>query len=429
MPYLINRNGTFWFQIRVPKVLAPRYGTHIRQNLSLTERSIAQAMAYRLASHWLTRFACDKETIKDQGSSSVLLQYPRIGMDEFVPEPPTSPPHNAETSASQNRSRNALGIKDSFDDLLVYWRKLHPDCSPSTYKEATNAIRDFKRFIRKRPSKLQRTDVAAYRDKLIVKRLARSTVAKRISFIATLLQTAYDAGALPQNVARGLRIPKGKVETVRRRAFTPAELEKIFQSPIYQKDRRFRASGGEAAVWLPVMALATGARLEELSQLKVTNIILDKDHGPMIRISDEGEGQRVKTTSSRRTIPVHPELVKAGLLVYWEDVSEARQEWLFPDLEPDHDGRRGGTWGQWFSRYLRRPGGCNIVDRSVVFHSFRHTFKTLCREAQLPEEVHDALTGHVTGSVGRGYGHVPLSTLVEAVGRIRFPVSFPRIQS
>jgi len=32
MPYLINRNGTFWFQIRVPKSLVPRYGTHIRQN-------------------------------------------------------------------------------------------------------------------------------------------------------------------------------------------------------------------------------------------------------------------------------------------------------------------------------------------------------------------------------------------------------------
>lgn len=427
MPYLINRNGTFWFQIRVPKVLVPRYGTHIRQNLSLTERSIAQAMAYQLASHWLTRFACDRETIKDQGPSSPLRQYPRLGMDELPPELPASPPPYVETAAPQNTSCNALGVKDTFDDLLVYWRKLHPDCSQSTYKEATKIIRDFKRFARKRPSKLQRTDVAAFRDKQIVKRLARSTVAKRISFIATLLQTAYDAGILPQNVARGLRIPKGKVETVRRRAFTPAELEKIFRSPVYQKGARFRASGGEAAVWLPVMALATGARLEELSQLKVVDISFDDSHGPLMRICDDGEGQRVKTTSSRRTIPIHPELVKAGLLVYWEDVSESGQEWLFPDLEPDHDGRRGGTWGQWFSRYLRRPSGCNITDRSVVFHSFRHTFKTLCREAGLPEDVHDALTGHVSGSVGRGYGHMPLSTLVDAVSCIRFPVSLPRI--
>lgn len=124
---------------------------------------------------------------------------------------------------------------------------------------------------------------------------------------------------------------------------------------------------------------------------------------------------------------MHPELVKAGLVEYWEDVAEADHEWLFPELEPAHDGRRGGTYGQWFARYLRSSRGCHILDRRVVFHSFRHTFKTLCREAALPEEIHDALTGHTSASVGRSYGHVPMSALVDAVSRIHFPVAFPKI--
>jgi len=40
----------------------------------------------------------------------------------------------------------------------------------------------------------------------------------------------------------------------------------------------------------------------------------------------------------------------------------------------------------------------------------------------MPEEVHDALTGHTTGSVGRTYGRgVPLVVLAEWMGRLSYP--------
>ncbi len=105
MPYLVSHHGTYWFQIRVPKSLVPRYSTHVRQNLSLTDRSLAQPLAYQLVSHWLTQFACDRATIKDQGPSSPLLQFPQLPMEAFTPEPPpyTKP------STTRNKSRNAVG--------------------------------------------------------------------------------------------------------------------------------------------------------------------------------------------------------------------------------------------------------------------------------------------------------------------------------
>lgn len=137
-------------------------------------------------------------------------------------------------------------------------------------------------------------------------------------------------------------------------------------------------------------------------------------------------GQSVKTVSSRRTVPLHPDLVRAGLMRYWDSMRDAESEWLFPELVPDHDGRRGGNYGKWFARYLRSSKGCRIVDKRVVFHSFRHTFKTLCRDAGIAEEVHDALTGHVGRTVGRSYGHMPLSALTHAVAKVRFPTVFLR---
>ena len=176
-----------------------------------------------------------------------------------------------------------------------------------------------------------------------------------------------------------------------------------------------------------MLALATGARLEELCQLRVNDIVLHPIHGVLMRISDQGEGQRIKTTSSRRTVPLHPELFESGFMEYVEEVEEAGPQWLFPDLEPDHDGRRSGNFSKWFGRYLRNERGCRVKDRSVVFHSFRHSFKSLCREAEISEEVHDALTGHASTSVGRSYGQVPLPALVKAVRKIEFPVPLPKI--
>jgi len=59
----------------------------------------------RWRSRWLTQFACDRATIKDQGPSSPLLQFPQLPMEAFTPEPPpyTKP------STTRNKSRNAVG--------------------------------------------------------------------------------------------------------------------------------------------------------------------------------------------------------------------------------------------------------------------------------------------------------------------------------
>lgn len=63
-----------------------------------------------------------------------------------------------------------------------------------------------------------------------------------------------------------------------------------------------------------------------------------------------------------------------------------------------------------------------------MFHSLRHTFKSLCRAAGVTEEVHDALTGH-RGSVGRSYGSVPTAVLVDAVERLQVPIALPVIDA
>jgi integrase len=440
MSYLVHHHGTYWFQIRVPKPLIARYGQLVRQNLQTTDRAVAQALAFQLAGQWLTRFATERMlhvegnalpgAVASNSSAHPNTQVILITSPES--RPAVHPSHASVLVDSRNvfseGSQTGQKSADSIDGILTYWRELNPGVRESTYKEFKTAVKEFKRAVHKRPADLQRSDIAIYRDKLIGAGLARATVGKKVGFISTLLQTTFDAGLIPHNAARGMRIPKPKLAEQKRRAFTADELRRIFTSPVYMRGLRPRAAGGEAAVWVPLIGLATGARLEEICQLRVADLYMDAEHGLLMRISDSEEGQKLKTTGSRRVVPLHPDLVRAGLIKYWQELRDAREEWLFPELEPDHDQRRGGNWGKWFARYLRGRQGCGIVDRQVVFHSLRHTFKTLCREAGISEEVHDALTGHVGQTVGRTYGHVPLSALRGAVDRIRFPIAFPLIQ-
>lgn len=412
MSYLSHHHGSYWFQLRVPAPLVPHYSQLVRINLQTQDRVAAQHQAYQLAGYWLARFHAERH-----GSPYAVPP---------TPQPPAVATLDPPADSAPLTEPAVVGC--SYDDLYAAWKRLDPDRDPTILREMKAIAKLVKEFTGVPPSGLQRADVARLRDHLARQRLARGTVAKKIGFVSTLLQAGYDAGLLSGNVARGMRVPKTQVETLVRRGFSVDELQRLVTSPIYTQRYRPEGGRGEAAAWLPLIALAAGARLEEIAQLHCDDLIADPVHGSLMRITDEGSGQRLKTESSRRMVPLHPQLIAAGLLCYAEVVREQGHQWLFPELDPDHDGRRGSNFGKWFQRYLRASNGLKIIDPEVVFHSLRHNFKTLCRAARIDEEIHDALTGHAATSVGRGYGEVPLDCLVPAIRSIVLPVTFPVIQ-
>lgn len=429
MSYIISHHGSLYFQIRVPVLHQSRFGKVVKVNLQTRDPAVARAMALRLASDWLSRF--QSEAFLEAVPEPVIdiAQIGASALNDAEPVPQSSArAASSEAVLSTLRDAAPLESKSVTDRVLLdAWRRLDTERESTTVRDMHAALRDFRKVCKTPASELTRQDIAGFRDQMLKQRLARGTVSKKIGFISTLLQVGYDAGLLTQNVARGLKVPRAEVPTLVRRPFTAAELTALFTSPIYTRSLRPVAGCGEACVWMPMIALATGARLEEIAQLRLEDIVLDPEFGPLMRVTDEGEGQRVKTEGSRRTIPLHPALVKTGFLDYVEQVGEAGHEWVFPELVPDHDGRRGGNFGKWFARYLRSADGVGISDPRVVFHSFRHTFITMCREAGLSEEIHDALTGHVSGTVSRRYGEMPIRPLVTAVHAIRLPVTLPTI--
>ncbi|WP_426314080.1 DUF6538 domain-containing protein [Methylobacterium fujisawaense] len=184
--------------------------------------------------------------------------------------------------------------------------------------------------------------------------------------------------------------------------FSTAELQRLFASPVFERGERPLGGQGEAAYWFPLIALFSGARRTEIAQLKIGNVRQGDGGIWYLDITNEGADQNLKTVSSARSVPVHHELIRLGLLdvVAAQAKSHPLTAPLWPAFAPPID-PKVKAWTKWFGRYL----SVHVVDHSAkTFHSFRHTFKRACREAGLSEEVHNALTGHAGGGVGRRYG-------------------------
>ncbi|GEO17455.1 site-specific integrase [Microvirga aerophila] len=218
--------------------------------------------------------------------------------------------------------------------------------------------------------------------------------------------------------------------------FSLEELRRLFSSPVFANGERPLGGRGEAAFWFPLIALFSGARRTEIAQLRIGDVRQGEGGIWYFDFTNEGEDQSLKTASSARSVPVHAELIRLGLL----DVlaaSQANAASLWPGFEPPID-PKVKAWTKWFGRYL----GAHVVDHPAkTFHSFRHTFKRACREAGLSEEIHHALTGHSGGGVGRRYGRerradgsldrgISLQRLQREINKIAYSdLSLPRPQS
>jgi integrase len=143
----------------------------------------------------------------------------------------------------------------------------------------------------------------------------------------------------------------------------------------------------------------------------------------MVLRENTRQGRTLKTKSTARTIPLHPELIRIGFLRFVESRrGEGAKAWLFPLIAPGTNG--AAAFSKWFGRHLSNLG---ITDERKVFHSFRHNAKDALRRAKVQEDLNDAITGHAGGGVGRGYGTKDIlarygtAQVAEAVESIRYP--------
>lgn len=209
-----------------------------------------------------------------------------------------------------------------------------------------------------------------------------TTANKHIRRLSSFLGWAAREEYIPRNPAVGLAIAAPEDDPRDgRRPLTPEQIIKIFDAPLYRgclDDGPGYATPGPNIVrrgrfWVPLLCLFGGLRMGEACQLGVRDVA-EQGGIPVILVRPDPEaGTRLKTRSSRRVVPIHPELARLGFLEFAARQREAGHDRLFPELKRDRRGSYSGHFQRWANRFLETAGA---KGERQSFHSTRHSSPT-----------------------------------------------------
>jgi integrase len=172
-----------------------------------------------------------------------------------------------------------------------------------------------------------------------------------------------------------------------------------------------------ALLWVPLIALFSGMRLGEICQLRTGDLQRDSAKIWFFNVTEEEEGQQVKTEAGIRPVPIHSALVRCGLLKYAEALPPGQ---LFPGLSPGGpDGKLSWYFTRRYTEYRRSVG----VNRPrLAFHSFRKNVSTALDNAGVAQSDLAALIGHERGFTFDTYSKgLELGRLHGITEKIRYP--------
>lgn len=188
------------------------------------------------------------------------------------------------------------------------------------------------------------------------------------------------------NPFKGFKFKKSRKDSEAKNAYTKPELHRLFSTEIHTKNKYLHPH----YYWLPILGALTGARLNELCQLHKADV--QQIEGIWtLQIDDRFEGQKLKNTFSRRTIPLHEKIIELGFIDY---IRKVKGERIFPELKNTRDGY-GSAASKWFARHKTKLS----FGRGYDFHSFRHTVATQLKQQSVSPIVAAELLGHAQNNI------------------------------
>lgn len=243
-------------------------------------------------------------------------------------------------------------------------------------------------------------------------------VEKYLSKLSEFFRWAVTEDYFSKNPAENI---SQKAHSAQRRAqdsrdqFDQTDLNKIFSAEWFQIGGAKRnKTGGLSSFrpyyyWLPLLGLHCGARLNEISQLYLDDIIEYETGKFYIFVNDvtpdsvdaknptKAHDKQIKNPNSKRVIPIHSMLIKLGLAEYIKALKINGEERLFPELIHDEIKGYGKAAGRWFNEHFLGKKLDLERDGMKAYHSFRHTFITSLINKATPEYIISGIVGHERG--------------------------------
>jgi integrase len=237
-----------------------------------------------------------------------------------------------------------------------------------------------------------RTDVSEWVQTLRATQLATPTLYNKCSYLRAFFKWAQGAGHYPQgdNPAAGQVTYGTREKRLRRKlGFEPLSVDQL--RIIYSPESLAKLK--DPVRWGAWLGLYSGARVSEIGQLRLEDFF-EEEGVPCFRITASGVGQSLKTDASERIVPLHPELVRLGLLDYVDALRKSGKDRLFPRAKVGSVNGAGNFLSAAFGRHLTALGVKAKVGK-VGFHSLRKTVIQTLQTAGVPSEVRAQLVGHL----------------------------------
>jgi integrase len=326
----------------------------------------------------------------------------------------------ADRTYREEEQRNAsLSLLDLFEQ---YARQ--PNSRPETVKQFRAVIKHFISYLgHDNALRVGRAQVVKWRDHLREEvgprgkpRSAKTINDTYLSAVSAVYAYGLDRLLVSANPTSDVkRLPADANAKLRERDFTGAEQRLILGATLTAPSAAMASHNAAARRWVPWLCAYTGARVNEITQLRAMDV---KQVEGVWTIHITPEAGSTKTNKAR-TVPLHEHLIEQGFLAF----VEGKEGPLFYD--PSGRRKEGGRAqykkaGMKLAEWVRSLG----IELGVApNHGWRHTFKTIAREVGIPEAAADYIQGHATKSQGRAYGTHNLATVRAELQKVpRFAV-------
>lgn len=242
--------------------------------------------------------------------------------------------------------------------------------------------------------------------------LGIGTIRTHFTVLSSLMNWAVQNEYVTRNYAEGLAPKDNRSDDELRVPYDNEELKKLVAGLVTEKSE----SPEKHHCWfVPIISLFSGLRMDEACQLHKEDI-KQVDGIWCFNVNDDGD-KKLKRKKSKRIVPIHPALIKMGLIEYAQGVNHKR---IWPALRKTGRGY-SGYWSTWYSTFNRT----NVTEDSrKTFHSLRKNFSNSLKQARVQDTIIGELLGHApqTLAMGTYSNSYDVSVLFDEIKKIDYGI-------
>lgn len=247
-----------------------------------------------------------------------------------------------------------------------------------------------------------RADLVALRDRLADGRMP-STVNKLIVKLSAVLAWSVENGHISKSYDKKLKLTKGLESN--RKAFTQDQVCMLVAYSNTLPESSWKR-------WLLSLGAITGGRLNEISQLTVSDVQTLASGITAIHINEVGEGKSIKNKRSERLVPLTDGAYGFDLTAFLRYVDARKVSGSDSLAQIGYK-----TAGEWVNQQAIPEALGDTYGPGLVFHSLRHSLASLMQVKGVPTTHAQAVMGHASGTITFDtYGSgVPVETIAEVL--------------